>query len=406
MAAGSGQRRWFRLSFAGLALLVLACSLFGRPRPPQPELLAWQAEPIPAWEEAFQKADPRWKGGDGASSVPLGDSRTLWLFGDTWITKPEAEGRTGAVLVRNSLALQRIEDGKPGRIDFFWNEDGGKSGDAFPPGGDAGWLWPLSGVRIGSSLILFFVRCMESGSPLGFDLVGSLLVTANNPDEPPSQWHGERRSLPFFQHGTQGDSFFGICCLLAGGSLYVYGVREDWSRGPEGRSVLVARAPPDAGAVTDFEAWRFFDGGQWVADWSRAAPLFDGAATEMSVSWLPGLGRYIAVYTRWGLSDLILARTSPAPEGPWSEPSVLYRCPDVAWNSRYFTYAGKAHPELASSGRELVVTYATNSTEEEDHLGDLRIYWPRFVRATVFASPEVSARVRPISRFQQPEGVP
>jgi len=371
----------FRFCLAGLALILLGCALLGRvPRQDQP---VWQAEPIPAWEEAFRHAEPRWKGGDGASSVPLGGLRTLWLFGDTWITQPAAEGRKGAVLIRNSLAVQRIEAGEPGRIDFFWNLEDGKPEDAFPPGEDPGWLWPLSGARIGSSLILFFVRCVESGSLLGFDLAGSLVITVSNPDEPPAEWRPERRPVPFFRHGDQGDSFFGVCCLLCGGSLYVYGVREDWNRGPEGRSLLVARAPPEFADSGDFRAWRFFDGRQWVADWTRAAPLFEGAATEMSVSWLPALGRHVAVYTRFGLSEFILARTSLLPEGPWSEPAVLYRCPDVAWNSRYFSYAGKAHPELARTEDELIVTYATNSTSEEDHYGDLRIYWPRFVRATV-----------------------
>ncbi len=406
MTAGPGQRRWLSLSLAAVALLVLACSLFERPWPPRPDLPAWRAEPIPAWEEAFQKADPRWKGGDGASSVPLGGSRTLWLFGDTWITEPDAEGRKGAVLIRNSLAVQRIEDGEPGRIEFFWNEEEGKHGDAFPPGDGPGWLWPLSGVRAGTGLAVFLVRCVESASPLGFELAGSLVLTVSNPEEPPSRWRLQRHRVPFFRHGDQGDCFFGVCCLLAGGSLYVYGVREDWTRGPEGRSVLVARAPPDAGAMTDFGAWRFFDGRRWVSDWTRAAPLFDGGATEMSVSWLPALGRYVAVYTRWGLSDLILARTSLVPEGLWSEPGVLYRCPDVQWNPRYFSYAGKAHPELAGSDRELIVTYATNSAEEEDHLGDLRIYWPRFVRATVAANPQASAEDRLICRSPQVPGGP
>lgn len=400
MKAASAHRRWLGFCFAGLALVALSCSSFDRTH--QTDASFWRAEPIHAWEEAFRKADPRWKGGDGASSVPLGGSKTLWLFGDTWITEPHAQGRRGAVLIRNSLAVQSIEGGQPGRIEFFWNEQDGKPADAIPPGGEPGWLWPLSGVRWESGLAVFFVRCVQSESPLGFELAGSLLVTVGNPDEPPSQWRIERRGVPFFRHDRSGDSFFGVCCLLCGGSLYIYGVQEDWSRGPEGRSLLVARAPPEALASGEFGAWRFFDGRRWVADWPRAASLFDGAATEMSVSWLPALGRYVAVYSRWGLSEHILARMSTQPEGPWSEPDVVYRCPDVAWNSRYFSYAGKAHPELARSGRELILTYATNSTEEKDHLEDLRIYWPRFVRATAFGSLEVSAQDEPNSAPFEP----
>jgi hypothetical protein len=59
---------------------------------------------------------------------------------------------------------------------------------------------------------------------------------------------------------------------------------------------------------------------------------------------------------------------------------TLYRCPEVSWAKDYFCYAGKAHPELAEGPNDLVVTYAVNSWNMEDHQRDLRLYWPRFVR--------------------------
>src|SRR5262245_33415350 len=46
-----------------------------------------------------------WLGGDGAYSVPLGPSRTLWLFGDTFVGGPEQRDRAGAQFVHNSIAL-------------------------------------------------------------------------------------------------------------------------------------------------------------------------------------------------------------------------------------------------------------------------------------------------------------
>ena len=96
--------------------------------------------------------------------------------------------------------------------------------------------------------------------------------------------------------------------------------------------------------------------------------------------YLPGQERYLAVYSYCGLSDEILARMAWQPEGPWGEPTVLYRCPEVSWNKDYFCYAGKAHPELAGTGNEVVITYAVNSWDLGDHRRDLRLYWPRFVR--------------------------
>ena len=40
------------------------------------------------------------------------------------------------------------------------------------------------------------------------------------------------------------------------------------------------------------------------------------------------------------------------------------------------------------SGNELIVTYATNSTDFWDHGRDPRLYWPRFVRVTIEPAPD------------------
>jgi hypothetical protein len=145
-----------------------------------------------------------------------------------------------------------------------------------------------------------------------------------------------------------------------------------------GRGLIVARTA----AVADFASWRFWSKDGWVDDVEKAAELFDEAGSENSVSRLAD-GSYVAVHTRFGLSDEIRARTAPRPEGPWSAATTIYRCPDAGWSKNYFCYAAKAHPEIAK-GAELIVTYATNSSELGDHFKDLRIYWPRFVRVTSF----------------------
>jgi hypothetical protein len=341
---------------------------------------AWQAAPLPRWEEAFREADLRWRGADGVTSVPLSASKTLWLFGDTWITDAGARGRQGAVLIRNSLAVEDLGDCAPGKIKFFWQESSGRPADAFPSQTETEWLWPMSGARVGKVLFLFLYQCAESKSPLGFELSGSVLLKVSNPDEAPEHWKSEQQRIPFFRHTDKGDLFFGVACLVSGDFLYIYGAREDWSRGAEGRSLLVARVPVDGLEREDFSAWQFFSGDGWAADLSRAGALFDGAATEMSVSYLPGIERFIAVYTYCGLSEQILARVASRPQGPWETARLLYSCPDVSWSRNYFCYAGKAHPELACTGKELVLTYATNSLTLEDHYQDMRLYWPRFVR--------------------------
>jgi hypothetical protein len=283
-------------------------------------------------------------------------------------------------VIRNSIAIQAIGTDGPGKIEFHWSETGGEPQDAFLPETGPGWLWPLSGERVGETLCLFFGQFVESDTDLGFESWGCLLVRVSNPDDPPASWKAQQFKVPFFEHSRDGDLIFGVGCLSHGGFVYVYGIREDWTQGVEGRSVLVARTPLEAFEEADFSEWRFFAGNGWTDEVSHCAPLFDGAATEMSISYLPGQGRFLAVYSYCGLSDEILARLAWQPEGPWGKPMVLYRCPEVSWNKDYFCYAGKAHPELARAGNEVVITYAVNSWDLEDHHRDLRLYWPRFVR--------------------------
>ena len=47
------------------------------------------------WPEAdaLFLGDDYWIGADGASSVDLGDGRTLWLFADTWVDPSGARSR-------------------------------------------------------------------------------------------------------------------------------------------------------------------------------------------------------------------------------------------------------------------------------------------------------------------------
>jgi hypothetical protein len=156
----------------------------------------------------------------------------------------------------------------------------------------------------------------------------------------------------------------------------VYGIHEDWRKGFGGRDVIVARTPLDALGRGNFGAWKFWSARGWASDVDAAVGLFDEAAAEMSVHYDTVSQRYIAVYTRFGLSGDVVLREAPLPEGPWSDARLVYECPEAG--SR-MTYAAKAHPELHVERGRLLITYATNSTEFADNQRDMELYWPRFV---------------------------
>jgi len=370
-----------RLVFLILAVVCSVSRVFDHA---SDEKCAWHASPLPERESVFV-SDPAWRGADAAYSVPLSPTKTLWLYGDTWITPPNARGRANGRMIRNSLAIQTLNADGTGAVEFFWKTGSGHPADAFAPDSGPGWLWPLSGLRIGDTLYLFLTQLIESKSGLGFASYRSILLLISNPDELPQRWQTRQVEIPFFHHSENGDLNFGIASFVEGDFVYVYGVREDWTQGMGGRSVIIARTPAKALRQPDFSAWRFYSAGAWTDDLPKATALFAEAGAEMSVSYLAGVKKFAAVYSLV-FSPETVARLAPRPEGPWEKPTVLYKCPEVSWNKRYGCYAGKAHPELATTANELIVTYAANSQDFGDQLRDLRLYWPRFVRVTVDCS--------------------
>jgi hypothetical protein len=376
-----------------LVFVILAahCALGSGLSVASDENCAWSASPLPEWERTFHEADRKWRGADAAYSVPLSPSKTLWLYGDTWITPPESSGRKEGLMIRNSLAIQTLDPRGTGAVKFFWRTESGLPAAAFVPSSGPGWLWPLSGLRIGGTLYVFFTQLIGSKSGLGFASYRSLLLIISNPDDPPERWQTRQVEIPFFQHGETGGLEFGIANLVKGDFAYVYGVREDWKQGIGGRSIILARTPVDALSQPDFSAWRFYSSEAWTDDLTKAAALFTEAGAEMSVSYLAGIKRFAAVYSLV-FSPEIVVRLASRLEGPWEKPIALYKCPELSWNKRYFCYAGKAHRELATTPDELIITYAANSKDFGDHFRDLRLYWPRFLRVTVKCSPSVGSR--------------
>ncbi len=325
----------------------------------------WESRPLPEIDDRFFPNGSPWRGGDAIYSVPLSNDRTLWLFGDSFIAKPGVSGREGSKMVRNSLAIETVGGG----LDFFWRTEDGQPADAVkcPVAGE--WFWPLSGLRIGPRLHLFLYRLKAKGDgAFGFAETATLLATVADPDLPPERWTMTTREIP---------ASFGTASLRLEGYAYLYGIRDHRAS----RQAILARVPEEA--IEDTARWRYWTGSGWSEAPAAAAPVFSGAATEMSVSYLPAARAFAAVTSAPLLSPDIHVLRAPRPEGPWGPPDVVYTCPEARWKKGYFCYAAKAHPELDRTGSALVISYACNSMSFPDAVRDLRIYRPRFLIATL-----------------------
>ena len=345
------------------------------------EEVKYPVERLPEYEALFTR-DKGWTGADGVFSLELSDNKILWLFSDTWIGDIVNGQHKNATIVNNSIAIQRGKDPSNATVEFFWGTTkDGKPAAFITPADGVGWFWVFHGVAADGKLYLFLMQIVKKEAPkdsiFGFKSIGTWLAAVENPDENPKQWQVRQYKIPRERFSEKGDLFFGSAIMKDGDFVYIYGGNEDWKKGIGGRSMIVARVQPDK--ITDFSKWRFYSDGQWKSDVNGISGLFDGIATEYSVSFQPGLKKYVAIYTEIGMSKNILMRFSPTPVGPWSQPSKVYECPEYNWHKTYFCYAAKGHQEI-SRPDELIITYVCNSTDFWQMVRDARIYYPRFLR--------------------------
>jgi hypothetical protein len=158
----------------------------------------------------------------------------------------------------------------------------------------------------------------------------------------------------------------------------VYGIAEEKINGRLQKFMVLARVPETG--LPDFAQWRFYADGQWISDFTAAMHLCADMANEYSVSFLADYGKYVALYSRDGISQDIIARFAPAPWGPWGDPVTFYQCPEAGQGKGIICYAAKGHPDLTIARDELVVTYVANSTDFYTMAAHAQLYRPRFLR--------------------------
>ena len=352
-----------------IALTMVACA-------PRPDV---DVSVLSEYEALFQREEG-WTGADGVYSVALSDETILWLFGDTFIGKIKDGRHENADLINNSIGIQHGKQPSAARVEFHYGSTPqGKPAAFILPVEPQGWLWIYDGILTDQGLFLFMVQIDRTAenSVFGFKVIGNWLGRVTNPQDPPSNWKIRQHHIPWSKFAADGDTIFGSALLRIEDYLYIYGTREVLDRGIRRKNMILARVA--LSEISDFSQWRFYTGSRWVSDHSQAGLLCEDIANEYSVSYHPALQKYISVYSQNSMSENIVARIAPDPDGPWSDPIILYQCPEEAWHDSIFCYAAKAHPEITLAPDQLIVTYVTNSYDFNRIETDARLYRPRFL---------------------------
>ena len=314
---------------------------------------------------AFDRRGPGWAGADLTASVPLGDGRVLWLFGDTFIGRVGSSGARSrsSRMVNNSAMLQTGS--------CFQAILGGTAATPAawiaPARRDGSWYWPADAVVDGGRLHVLLMHVVRTSSKIG-DTVGFHRATLRLPD-----LTLERLDVV---PGTR-TRHYGIGVSRDATHVYLWGSArkaESW-----GRALYVSRVPRGQLAGGRFEYWT---GTRWSRDAGRARPVVaDGLGHKVSVH--RHAGGWLAVSKRAEfMSDDLAAWWAPRPEGPWQPLDRLLSVPrDPTPGS--FTYMGGAHPALGQPDGRLVVSWNVNTFDHKDSMADAYLYGPRFALVTV-----------------------
>jgi hypothetical protein len=363
----------FPKSFGRFCLgLVLATGLSGcnsNPGPP-PALTV-----VKTTDLGIIRTNPDILGRDGAYSA-LFQGYSVWLYGDTFLAQPNAEGFS---LISDSWSFtsdlnaqggitgfqERLDSaGAPTMIlpetpeEQKFNAAHNGNPCAEQPCGARWALWPSSIVTDTSrnqALVFYMVVYAQPGN-FNFQSMGNSVALWQDVqqlpvrpafDPPLVAGHSD---LMF----NENEPNFGTAALISGNTLYVYGCGTPTNGSDKG--CRLGRVGPSN--VQDISAWNFYAGnGSWSSQLSDAVSVFTGSSI-MSVSWNNSLQQYVAVYSP-PFSQNVMMRTAPNPEGPWSSEVVAFvAMQPVSGN----VYDAHAHSEYdVNGGQTIFVTYSRST---------------------------------------------
>lgn len=286
-------------------------------------------------------------GGTNQVHMALGDTMgDCTVDGDEWRSN---------ILFRSTD--RDLSDGM--RIDDAPMEREGMAAAILPRSGLPGetTVIPTAGIAVGQTQYLRYMSVETWGEPGEWTTNYSALARSEDNGETWTEVPGTARTgtgnpalipdvlgEPFTSHTAGQMSAF----LEDDGFIYEYMT-------PSGRngSAILARVPE--AEIEEMGAYRFWDGSDWVADQDAAAVVLDGKVSELSVSWSPRLGMFIALYTD-GKNDVVM-RQSETPEGPWSGSDILLSFAHLP--TLYGAFAHPWSPAIEENGDDLYFTLST-----------------------------------------------
>lgn len=303
-------------------------------------------------------------GGDGAISIPIDNTKSFWLWGDSFLgevidnrraeSSPFIMGNVWQLL--DGESAQTITGGTSVNPESLLKTE---NVDGYPA-----ILWPMHGFVKNNIVHVFLSTIVQTGTGTwDFYWHSTVYYRLNLSDLSVI----DKQEL---LTEKQTDAHFGFGVTEHDGFYYVYGSnpQKDFTA-----TLHVARARLIKDRLQD---WEYFDGDNWVANAKESKSLkgIDIPVSEQ-FSVFKQDNKFILL-TQNRFKPEIYTFIANTPEGPWSNKKHIYTIPEGE-DSTVFTYNAMAHPQYGTDGK-LLVSYCVNAKNIPDLYSDASIYKPRF----------------------------
>lgn len=322
-----------------------------------------------------------WLGADGGQAVPISPSKTIWLFGDTYVGRKDQKTRLGAGMV-TTIGVSTCRADGTSDMQYFWRDMYSDHPDHFFQSHTNRYkFWPLDGFMYDGDLYVIMSKIgpLPGSSPdniFNFSVIGLTLAKVTDPAaSSPCDWQID---LIPWSHALDAGQYQGG---LAKDNKFVYLFMAK----KEKQNFLV-RLPLDKLESPNSSMEYFSRDEAWTlgTDSSDAKVLFEDPLVGRA-NYMPELKRWLVVYGPYFGEDAIYFRTAPELVGPWSDRQVLYTCPELVkgtpqYDENNFCYCSRVVTTTFEKGIfRLLLTYTCNSSKQPKVVENMAIYTPQVV---------------------------
>jgi len=320
----------------------------------------------------YFKCTEGWIAGDGAYSIPVGDGKSLWTFGDSYIDSFDSSAQSVPCLfqARNAAMLFSIND--PSLKSTLRNPAGNPT--LFTYGTDNKyWFWPSSGFCNDDTVFVFLTRLRNTG-------VGGMWGFAGVDTNYVAKLSRADLSVIEYRILPATDSIvFGVSFIEQLDYTYIYGIKPNGF----GNDLFVARFR----RAEIYSPWEYFTGEEWNIDIKSIKKIHSEFTASFYLCRIRE--KYVLITTEFSVNcdqgKHIYAASAGSPYGPFADQHSVWQVDDTLNGHLPFFYMANAHPEFDNGKDELLITYCINgygSCVETcvDNKMDPDVYRPKAIR--------------------------